>query len=315
MASDTPRWAWNDSYDTPRDLVGYGAHPPNPQWPNNARIAVSFVINYEEGGEYTVLNGDDHSETYLGEAVGGKPKIQQRSTNSESEYDYGARAGIWRLLRLFSKYDMKITIYAVGKALEANPEAAKAMAKEGHDVASHAYRWIDYSSMSPDEEEVEIRKCVEVHQDLAGYAPRGWYVGRLSARSHSIIRDVYNKMDLPSPWISDSYADDLPYWQDLPRGQREQNKEGTLIIPYSLDCNDFKFNMPNNWSAPSDFVEYLKNAFDVLYEEGEEGAPKMMSIGLHCRISGHPGRLAALRQFLEYIKDKDGVWVTTVSPD
>ena len=313
-SSDRSKWTWNDAHDTPRDLIGYGQHPPHPHWLNNAKIAVSFVINYEEGGESSVLNGDSQSETYLAEAAGGKAKDQARSTNVESEYEYGARAGIWRLLRMFEKAGAKGTVYAVGKALELNPTVAPACEQIGWEVGSHHWRWIDYHDMSPEDERKEIEKCIDVVMEQTGQPPRGWYASRLSPMSHVLISRVYEERNLPLLWISDNYGDDLPFWKPLPAGSQSSagSKENAwLVLPYSLDCNDFKYMMPNNWSSPDDFYNYLVGAFDELYAEGEEGSPKMMSIGLHARISGRPGRIGAVRRFVEYVKARNDVWVAT----
>jgi peptidoglycan/xylan/chitin deacetylase (PgdA/CDA1 family) len=309
---DVAPFKWDDHYDFPRDLIGYGEKSHNPQWPNNAKIAVSFVINYEEGAEHTVLNGDVHSETHLWEASGSAPpKIQERAINIESEYDYGARAGVWRLFRLFNKHGMKYTLYAVGKALEDNPAVAKSSVDNGHDIASHAYRWIDYHSMSAEEEKEYIRKGINAIKEVSGVYPKGWYYGRLSPRSHALVWDVYKEMGLPLLWESDTYADDVPYWVDVPAEKDSPNPEGMLMVPYSYDCNDYKFNVATGFSAPLDFLDHVKGAFDVLYEEGTEGSPKMMTVGLHCRCIGKPARFAALQKFVEYIAAKEGVWVAT----
>ncbi|KAK0644770.1 Chitin deacetylase 1 [Lasiodiplodia hormozganensis] len=302
---------WDDHYDFPRDLIGYGEKSFNPQWPNGAKIAVSFVINYEEGSEHSVLNGDLHSETHLWEAPGGAPKIQERAVNIESEYNYGSRAGVWRLFRLFNKHGFKYTLYAVGQALERNPAVALSSVQNGHDVASHCYRWIDYHDMPAEEEKALIKKGIETIQRITGEAPKGWYYGRLSPRSHALVWDVYKEMGLPLLWQSDSYADDIPYWVDVPAEKDDPNPQGLLMVPYSYDCNDYKFNVPTGFSAPMDFYDHVKGAFDVLYEEGSEGMPKMMTVGLHCRCIGKPARFAALKKFVEYISEKEGVWVAT----
>lgn len=310
-AAKVKPWTWDDKYDFPRDLIGYGPDSLNPQWPNNAKIAVSFVINYEEGAEHTVLNGDLHSETHLWEAPGGTPHVQERAVNIESEYDYGARSGVWRLFRLFNKHGMKYTLYGVGQALEMNPEVAKSSVENGHDIASHAYRWIDYHKMSAEQEKEYIRKGIESIKEVSGVYPKGWYYGRLSPRSHALVWEVYKEMNIPLLWESDSYADDIPYWVDVPAEKDDPNPQGMLMVPYSYDCNDYKFNVPTGFGAPNDFYDHIKGAFDVLYEEGSEGMPKMMTIGLHCRCIGKPARFAALKKFVEYIAAKEGVWVTT----
>ena len=308
----TTTWHWNPQIDTPRDLVGYGPHPPDPKWPNNAKVAVSFVINYEEGGEYSVLNGDSHSESYLTEAVGGTPRQQARNTNVESEYEYGARAGIWRLLRVFDHAGVSGTVYGVGKALEANPKVAQVCGEMGWEVGCHGWRWIDYHDMSAEQERAEITKCIDLITKQTDMAPRGWYVGRLSPRSHALLFEIYKERGLELLWISDAYNDDLPHYRPLPEALGKQYPgETLLILPYSLDTNDFKYMMPNNWSSTEDLYNYLKNDFDELYAEGEECSPKMMSIGLHARISGRPGRVGAVRRFVEYVQSKPDVWVAT----
>lgn len=308
-------WQWNDAIDTPRDLIGYGPTPPLPHWPNNARIALSFVINYEEGGEYSVLNGDSHSEAYLTEAVGGTPRHHARNTNIESEYDYGARAGIWRLLRVFEKAGVKGTVYGVGLALEGNPRVSEVCGKMGWEVGCHGWRWIDYHDVPAERERKEIEKCIDVITAQTGQAPRGWYVGRLSPRSQTLLYEIYQERGLRLLWLSDSYADDLPYYKPLPASIACADTKGAdaalLVLPYSLDTNDFKYMMPNNWSSPDDLYNYLVSAFDELYAEGENGSPKMMSVGLHARISGRPGRVGAVRRFVEYVQGKEGVWVAT----
>ncbi|CAG8959380.1 hypothetical protein HYFRA_00001278 [Hymenoscyphus fraxineus] len=302
---------WDDKYDFPRDLVGYGENSFNPQWPNKAKIAVSFVINYEEGAEHTVLNGDVHSETHLWEAAGAGLKIQERAVNIESEYDYGSRTGVWRLFRLFNKFNYKYTLYAVGKAIEDNPAVGISSVKNGHDVASHAYRWIDYADMSVEQEKAYIKKEIETIRDICGEPPKGWYYGRLSSRSQALVWEVYKEMGVPLLWDSDSYADDLPYWVDVPAEKDEPEPKGMLMIPYSYDCNDYKFNVPTGFGGPNDFYDHVKNAFDTLYEEGIDGSPKMMTIALHCRCIGKPGRFMALKKIVEHIASKPDVWVAT----
>ncbi|KAL6253236.1 hypothetical protein RBB50_000959 [Rhinocladiella similis] len=308
--SATP-YKWDDHYDFPRNLVGYGEKSHNPQWPNGAKIAVSFVINYEEGGENTVLNGDPHSENSLWEAPGAPPYMGERAVNIESEYDYGARAGVWRLFRLFAKHQLKYTLYAVGRALELNPAVARYSASNGHDVASHAYRWIDYHTVSAEDEKAYIRQGIEAIKATSGVYPKGWYYGRLSPRSHALVWDVFREMKLPLLWESDSYADDVPYWVDVPAEKDSADPQGMLMVPYSYDCNDYKFYVNTGFGAPMDFYDHIKGAFDVLYQEGCEGMPKMMTIGLHCRAAGKPARFAALQKFVEYITSKEGVWVAT----
>jgi len=213
---------------------------------------------------------------------------------------------------MFEKAKVKGTVYGVGKALEMNPEVAKRCGQIGWEVGSHGWRWIDYHDMPLEQERAEIEKCIDVIRQQTGQAPRGWYVGRLSPRSQTLLHQIYKERKLPLLWLSDSYADDLPYWKSVAEGiQGSGGGEAVLVLPYSLDCNDFKYMMPNNWSSPDDLLNYLQGAFDELYAEGEEGSPKMMSIGLHARISGRPGRIGAVRKFVEYVSSKQDVWVTT----
>ncbi|KAJ5901925.1 chitin deacetylase 1 [Penicillium taxi] len=296
----------------PRDFKGYGENGLELKWPNNAKIAVSFVINYEEGAERSVQNGDGQSETALTENPLAPACVNERNFSAESEYEYGSRVGFWRLFRLFQKYHMKFTLYAVAKAVEEQPEVAKRCVEEGHDVASHAYRWVDYHNFSIEQEENYIRKAITSLKALTGYAPRGWYYGRLSPHSRTLVPKIYEEMGEELVWASDTYADDVPYWTDLPLERDSAEPKGCLMVPYSYDNNDFKFHTAGSgFRDPQGFYTHIKNAFDILYEEGEEGRPKMITIGLHCRIIGKPGRFAALRDFVKYISEKEGVWVAT----
>ncbi|KAL4801824.1 hypothetical protein BDV18DRAFT_154692 [Aspergillus unguis] len=305
-------YAPHPEYGYARDFKGYGEAGLHPQWPNNAKIAVSFVINYEEGGERSVLDGDGVSETNLRENSMNPACINERSYNAESEYEYGSRAGWWRLFRLFQRHGMKVTLYAVAQALERNPDVAVRCVQEGHDVASHAYRWLNYHDFSIEKEKEYIRKAITSLKALTGYAPKGWYYGRPSPHSRTLVPQVYEELGEDLRWASDTYADDVPYWIDLAHEKEKPDPKGCLMIPYSYDCNDFKFHtMGSGFRDPQGFLTHLKNAFDVLYEEGEEGMPKMMTIGLHCRIIGRPGRFKALQEFVEYISQKEGVWVAT----
>ncbi|KAK6849739.1 hypothetical protein PG995_013572 [Apiospora arundinis] len=300
-------------YGYPRDFKGYGEEGLAIQWPNNAKIAVSFVINYEEGAERSVLNGDGMSEPSLKEQPG-QYRVNERNYNAESEYEYGSRAGFWRLFRLFNKLRMKFTLYAVAQAVEQQPEVAARCVEEGHDVASHAYRWIEYHDMPIEKEKEYISQAITSLKSLTGYAPRGWYYGRNSPHSRTLVPQVYEEMGEKLEWMSDTYADDVPYWIDLAHERDSPDPKGCLMVPYSYDCNDFKFHVAGSgFRDPQGFFTHLKNAFDVLYEEVEAGAPKMMTVGLHCRIVGRPGRFGALKQFAEYIAGKDGVWVATRS--
>lgn len=295
-----------------RNFEGYGEKGLKIKWPGNAKIAVSFVINYEEGGERSVMTGDGMAEPNLREHLMAHPRINERDYSVESEYEYGSRAGFWRMFRLFSKHGLKFTLYAVAQALERNSEVARRCVEAGHDVASHAYRWIDYHDFPVDREREYIKKAVLSLKALTGYAPRGWYYGRPSPHSRSLVPAVYEELGEELVWASDAYADDVPYWTDLPMERDSKNPKGCLMVPYSYDCNDFKFlSAGPGFRDTEGFYNHLKNAFDVLYEEGEEGTPKMMTIGLHCRIIGRPGRFTALRDFVEYIGKKEGVWVAT----
>ncbi|KAL2010602.1 hypothetical protein VTN00DRAFT_6409 [Thermoascus crustaceus] len=285
-------------------MVGYGEKSLNPQWPNNAKIAVSFVINYEEGAERCVLNGDGTNEVNIWEGAGGTPHPQERAVNIESEYEYGSRSGVWRLFRLFNKYNMEYTLYAVGKAIEDNPAVAISSVENAGSTTTLSH---------PTKKKNTSAKPSPPSNPSPAQPPKGWYYGRLSTRSRALVWDVYKEMNLPLLWESDSCADDVPYWVDVPaeKDSLNNNPQGMLMIPYSYDCNDRKFSIPNGFSAPMDFYDHVKGAFDVLYEEGEAGMPKMMTVGLHCRCIGKPARFAALKRFVEYIAEKEGVWVAT----
>ncbi|EXJ96516.1 hypothetical protein A1O1_01642 [Capronia coronata CBS 617.96] len=305
-------YAAHPDYGFSRDFKGYGEKGlQGLKWPGDAKIAVSFVINYEEGGERSVLNGDGVDEPNLREAPGAM-RINERNYNGESEYEYGSRVGFWRLFKLFNDHKMKFTLYAVALAVEQQPEVAVRCVEEGHDVASHAYRWVDHHDWSIEKEKEYIRKGITSLKNLTGYAPKGWYYGRPSPQSRSLIPQVYEEMGEELVWVSDTYADEVPYWIDLPMERNKPNPKGCLMLPYSYDCNDFKFHTANSGFRDSTaFFTHLKNAFDILYEDGQAGQPKTMTIGLHCRIIGRPGRFKALRDFVEYIEKKEGVWVAT----
>ena len=288
MAADT---------DYPRDFLGYGANPPDPKWPNGAKLALSFVLNYEEGGENTVLNGDAGSELYLHEVPGGSPILGERNRTVESQFDYGARAGVWRILRAFAARKLPLTVYGVGRALELNPTVARAFADAGHEVASHAWRWIDYHNMDEATERAEIARCVEVIERLTGTRPVGWYTGRISPNTRRLVAEHGGFL-----YDSDSYADDLPFYVTAAG-------KPMLIIPYTLDNNDMKYAVPPGFSAPDGWEQYMTDAFETLLAEGRAGAPKMMSVGLHCRLIGRPGRAAALARFLDRVAATPDVWV------
>ncbi len=280
-----------------RDMRGYGETPPQVSWPNTAKIAVQFVINYEEGGENCLLHGDAASEAFLSEVVGAAPWPDQRHWNMESMYEYGARAGFWRLHRLFTSMNMPVTVYGVATALARAPEQVAAMLAAEWEIASHGLKWIEYKDFAPEEERAHINQAKELHYAVTGSAPRGWYTGRCSENTVRLIAE-----DGSFDYVSDSYADDLPYWSRI--GTHDQ-----LVIPYTLDANDMRFATAQGFNAGEQFFSYLKDSFDVLYAEGQAGAAKMMSIGLHCRIIGRPGRLAALKRFLDYIAGFDDIWV------
>jgi putative urate catabolism protein len=280
----------------PRDMVGYGASPPHAQWPGGAKIAVQFVLNYEEGAENSILHGDTGSESFLSDMVGAPSHKGQRAVAMESLYEYGSRAGFWRLKRLFDEYSLPLTVYGVAMALERNPDAVAGMLESGWEIASHGHKWIDHQQMPEAQEREEIRKAIEIHTRVTGARPLGWYQGRTSPNTARLVAEeggfVYD---------ADSYADDLPYYDD--RFGRPQ-----LIVPYTLEANDMKFVALNGFSTGEQFFSYLKDSFDSLYLEGET-SPKMMSIGMHCRILGRPGRIMGLRRFLDYVRGHDKVWI------
>ena len=277
----------------PRDLIGYGPNPPDPKWPDAARIAVQFVLNYEEGGENCVLHGDGASEAFLSEIVGAAPWPDQRHWNMESMYEYGARAGFWRLHRLFTGMDVPVTVYGVATALERSPEQVAAMQAAGWEIASHGLKWIEYKDFSPEDERAHMAEAIRIHTEVTGERPRGWYTGRCSINTVDLVAEEGG-----FAYVSDSYADDLPYWHGA-----------QLVIPYTLDANDMRFATPQGFNSGDQFFAYLKDSFDALYAEGEAGAAKMMSIGLHCRLIGRPGRVQALRRFIDYVKSHDRVWL------
>jgi putative urate catabolism protein len=281
--------------DYPRDLVGYGERPPDPRWPGGARVALNIVLNYEEGGEYTPLEGDAHSEAYLHEIVGAPPRQGARDLNVESMFEYGSRAGFWRIHRIFSAHGMPMTVYAVGQALARHPEVGRAMAAAGWEVASHGWRWIDYAGFGEDDEREHMRQAITTIERVCGQRPVGWYTGRISPNTRRLVVEEGGFL-----YDSDSYADELPYWVDV--GGTDH-----LVIPYTLDANDFKFVQPNGWVTADDFYAYLVDSLDQLRSEGG----RMMSVGLHCRIVGRPGRARALDRFLDYVSRQDDVWVTT----
>jgi len=281
----------------PRDMIGYAASPPDPAWPGGGKLALQIVLNYEEGGENSILHGDAASESYLTEVVGTAPWLGMRNISVESQYEYGSRAGFWRLHRLFVQRNIPITVYAVTMALARNPEAAQAMVAAGWEVACHALRWIDHRDMPEEEERRQIAEAIRLHEVVTGSRPLGWYTGRLSANTKRLVSEAGGFL-----YLADSYADDLPYWEEIAPGRWE------LIVPYTLDNNDMRFGNPQGFSTGEEFSRYLIDAFDVLYAEGVAGAPKMMSVGLHCRLVGRPGRFAGLARFLDHVQAREGVW-------
>ena len=283
--------------DYPRDLIGYGANPPHPEWPGDARVAVQFVLNYEEGGENCVLHGDSHSEIFLSEIIGAQA-YPDRHLSMESIYEYGSRAGFWRLHRLFTQANIPLTVFGVTMALERHPEAVKAMLDADWEIASHALRWIHFQDMDINEERAQIEESVIRHKALTGKAPAGWYTGRTSPNTLALIAERDDIL-----YCADSYADDLPYYDT-------HYSKPLLMVPYTLDTNDMRFATPQGFNSGEQFFTYLKDAFDVLYEEGQD-APKMLSIGLHNRIIGRPARFAALKRFVEYVQSHEQVWCCT----
>jgi OHCU decarboxylase len=280
-----------------RDMRGYGANPPDPKWPGGAHVAVQFVVNYEEGGENCLLHGDKASEAFLSEIVGAQPWPAQRHWNMESIYEYGARAGFWRLHRLFAEAGFPVTVYGVATALARSPDQVAAMQEAGWEIASHGLKWIDYRDHSPDDERKDMAAAIKLHAEVTGERPSGWYTGRTSINT---VRLAVEEGGFE--YVSDTYDDELPYWFE--HGDRAQ-----LIIPYTLDANDMRFATPQGFNSGDQFFAYLKDSFDTLYEEGRAGRPRMMNIGLHCRLVGRPGRAAALKRFVNYVKSHDKAWV------
>ena len=278
-----------------RDMVGYGSNELKISWPNNARIAVQIVLNYEEGAENCVLNGDKHSEVFLSEIIGAQP-IKGRHVNMESLYEYGSRRGFWRLHKLFQEKKIPITIFGVGMALEKNPEICKAIKDADYEVASHGWRWIDYQNIKKSEEKKHMKLAVKTIKKIFGKRPLGWYTGRCSPNTRDLVFE-----DGGFLYDSDSYSDDLPYWEI-------RKKKKQLIIPYTLDNNDMRFATNQGFNTGDHFFTYLKDSFDALYEEGKTN-PKMMSVGLHCRLIGKPGRIQSLKKFLDYIQKHQNVWI------
>ena len=279
----------------PRDLVGYGATPPDPKWPGRARIALQFVLNYEEGGENSVLHGDAASETFLSEIVGAQAFVGQRHMSMESLYEYGSRVGVWRMLKLFRRYNIPLTIFAVAMAMERNPAVVEAFMQAGHEIANHGLRWINYQDVPLKIEREHMQRAIEIQKRLTGERPFGWYTGRTSPNTRRLVVE-----DGGFEYDADDYSDDLP-WYDTRYGKPQ------LVVPYTLDANDMRFLAVQGFNSGEQFYAYLKDSFDALYAEGRD-TPRMMSVGLHCRIAGKPGRIFALERFLRYVSKKPGVW-------
>ena len=280
----------------PRDLIGYGSTPPDANWPGSAQLALQFVINYEEGGENSILHGDTGSEAFLSEIIGAESWPGQRHPSMESIYEYGSRVGVWRLLKLFKQKQLPLTVFAVGMALERNPAVADMALEHGHEVCSHGYRWIDYRHVSESVEREHIQKTVDIITRLTGERPLGWYTGRTSENTRRLVVEEGGFL-----YDADSYDDDLPYWTRV--GDRSH-----LVVPYTLDNNDMRFATPQGFNSGEQFFAYLRDAFDTLYAEGAT-LPRMMSVGLHCRLVGRPGRIRALERFIDYVRSFDRVWI------
>jgi allantoinase len=294
----------NSLYDStapyPRDLVGYGRKPPHAQWPGNARVAVQFVLNYEEGGENSVLHGDPGSEQFLSEMFN-PPSFAARHLSMEGIYEYGSRAGVWRILREFEKRELPLTVFGIGMALQRHPEVTQAFVELGHEIACHGWRWIHYQDVDEATEREHMRIAMEAIVKLTGERPLGWYTGRDSPNTRRLVADYGG-----FAYDSDYYGDDLPFWMKVRRSDGAAVNH--LVVPYTLDCNDMRFALPQGYSHADPFFHYLRDSFDALYAEGDE-APKMMSIGMHCRLLGRPGRITALQRFLDHIEQHDRVWV------
>jgi putative urate catabolism protein len=288
----------------PRDLAGYGATPPHPRWPGAARVAVQFVLNFEEGGENHVLHGDAGSETFLSEMFN-PASFPARHMSMDGIYEYGSRQGVWRILREFEKRNLPLTVFGVASALQRCPDITQAFLQAGHEIACHGLKWIHYQNLPEEVEREHMREAMTILQALMGERPLGWYTGRDSPNTHRIVADFGG-----FAYDSDYYGDDLPFWMKVRKSDGQDAHQ--LIVPYTLDCNDMRFSLPQGYSHADPFFQYLKDTFDVLYAEGDPqglNAPKMMSIGMHCRLLGRPGRITALQRFLDHIAQFDKVWV------
>jgi putative urate catabolism protein len=281
----------------PRDLRGYGRHTPDPKWPGGAKVCVQFVLNYEEGGENNILHGDPHSEAFLSDIMGATNWPGQRHWNMESIYEYGARAGFWRLWRLFTSRNVPVTVYGVATALARSPDQVAAMLEADWEIASHGLKWIEYKDVAAEIERAHLEQAIALHREVTGERPFGFYLGRASMNTNDLVMEEGGFL-----YSSDSYADDLPYWVTGPKGPH-------LIIPYTLEANDMRFATAQGFNTGEQFFTYLKDTFDVLYREGQEGAPKMFTIGLHCRLIGRPGKSAALERFVDYVRSHGDAWI------
>lgn len=282
--------------DYPRDLIGYNAQPPHAHWPNDARIAIQFVLNYEEGGENCVLHGDPASEMFLSEIIGAEPFQNARHMSMESIYEYGSRAGVWRILDLFRARKIPITLFAVAMAMQRHPQVIEQALKDGHEIASHGYRWINYHGMNVEEERSHMEKAIAIHSDICGARPLGWYTGRTSAHTRDLVAEEGGFI-----YDADDYSDDLPFWS-------KQVVTPHLVVPYTLDTNDMRFATAQGFHTGDQFASYLIDAFDTLYAEGAT-SPKMMSVGLHCRLIGRPARFAGLVKFIDHVQKHEKVWM------
>ena len=277
-------------------MFGYGSSPPEVKWPNNSKIAVQFVLNYEEGAENCILNGDDASETFLSEIIGALPYQNARHMSMESIYEYGSRAGVWRILDLFRDYEIPITVFGVAKALQKNLFFCDRVLKDNHEICSHGLRWINYNNINENIERAHMKEAIEIQKSICGYRPLGWYTGRTSENTRKLVAEEGGFL-----YDSDDYSDDLPFWSKV-------IKKPHLIIPYTLDANDMRFATNQGFNTSDHFFNYLLDSFNTLYEEGNK-SPKMMSIGLHCRIIGRPGRFQGLKKFVNYISTFDDIWI------
>ena len=288
----------------PRDLVGYGRNPPHPHWPGQARVAVQFVLNYEEGGENCVLHGDAASEQFLSEMFN-PAAYPERHMSMEGIYEYGSRAGVWRILREFERRGLPLTVFGVATALQKHPDVTAAFAELGHEIACHGLKWIHYQNVPEDVERAHMQEAMDILQGLTGHSPLGWYTGRDSPRTHRLVADHGG-----FAYDSDYYGDDLPFWMKVQKTDGSAHHQ--LIVPYTLDVNDMRFALPQGYSHADPFFQYMKDSFDALYAEGDPAglnAPKMMSIGMHCRLLGKPGRITALQRFLDHVQMHRGVWI------